>query len=233
MDGAEFGSKLRAAMDFFDDVGLIRTVSSIHSLPVREEFNAVALAPESSYKEIYLCAVSNSYYNIMLQDFSILQFSWTSDEAWRLAYLPNPWISGVEGAIEKVAEWEILEELGRYDQEEVALLIGDLPYYGSIPPIRFEFSVAQYRELSHPSAHFHIGRHTENRWPLSKKLNPLTFSMIIVKMYYVNNWAPYSFYYTGAEAGCLDARLVEQLERSGLVREFTEIERRSFHFTAR
>lgn len=229
----EFKQRIRAAFRLLNDrMGLLRSVSSIDSLRVDTEFNAVALAPERSYREIYLAAVSRSYYNFILTDYSLFQYSWLGATNWRLAFFPNPWIAGVPGAAERVADWEALEGLGQYDDEEVSQLISELPYYGSVPPLRFEHAVSQYRELSHPAAHLHIGRHTENRWPSSKVLNPLSFTQLILKMYYVQEWASCSAYYGGQDP-CLDLEFVQELQRSQRVHEFTETESRSFHLNAR
>ena len=234
MDGDEFRQRLRAAVEFITDLGLMRTVSALTSLNVDSGFNEVALDPTRSYGDIYLCAVSRSYYNVMLDDYSLYQFSWENAQSWRLAYLPNPWIAGIVEAAERVREWESLESLGAYDQEEVASLISELPYFGSIPPIRFEYSKTQYKELSHPCAHIHVGRHADNRWALSKELNPLTFAMMITKQYYPERWGPNSSYFIDGEAPeCLDAKLIVELERSRVVHDFTDTERRSLHFGAR
>jgi len=190
MDGDEFRRKLRAAWHFLhDELNIARSVSTLYSLKIDDEFNAVALDPESEYKHIYLKAVSRSYYNFLLNDYSIYQFSWSDRYSWRFAYLPNPWIAGVPAAAERIQEWEYLESLGAYDQEEMALLISEMPYYGSIPAIRFEYSVEQYRELAHPAAHFHIGRHADNRWASAKHLNPLTFVMAIMHLTYRDDLA--------------------------------------------
>jgi hypothetical protein len=167
-----------------------------------------------------------------LWDYALLQFSWTTNQAWRLAYLPNPWITGVAAAAERVAEWEALETLGALDEEAVAGLISELPYFASVPPIRFEFAADQYHELSHPAAHFHIGRHTENRWPVARLLNPLTFSMLIVKMFYPEAWGPKSCFYGQRVESCLDERFIGALAASGLVHDFSVNERRSLHFTS-
>jgi hypothetical protein len=234
MNGNEFRSRLRLAWEFLhNEIGIARSVSSLMSLKVDEGFNAIALDSAQSYKNIYITAISRSYYNFILSDFSIYQFSWSSNRSWRLAFLPNPWIAGVYEAATLVREWEALEALGAYDQEEVALLIGELPYYGSIPQIRFEYAPDQYRELAHPCAHLHIGRDTENRWALSKVLNPLTFVMMITKLYYVDSWSPNSQYYSGDAPGCFDTRLITELERSRRVHDFSPLEERSLHFSAR
>jgi hypothetical protein len=233
MESADFRQKIRAAWTFLNaDVKLAKVVSSLFSLDVDEEFNEVALAEESTYQQIYLRAVSRSYYNVLLWDYSLFQFSWTTNESWRLAYLPNPWIAGVPGAAERVADWEALESLGAIDDEEVSGLISELPYYASIPPIRFEYAVRQYKELCHPAAHLHIGRHTENRWPVARLLNPLTFVMFIIKMYYSEAWGPLSSFYGREVENCLDQRFIAALADSGLARDFTEDERRSLHLTS-
>lgn len=233
MDAGEFrqqiGSAYRALSERF---GLVRTVSSLHSLKVDTAFNEVALQEESTYQQIYLQALSRSYYNVLLNDYSMFQFSWSGADAWRLAYLPNPWLAGVPEAEEKVRDWEALEGLGRYDDNEVALLLSELRYHGSVPPFRFEYAPGQYKELSHPSAHMHIGRHTENRWPVSKALGPVSFVLMIVKMYYVETWASYSLYYDGV-APCVDAELIAELERSRRIHDFSGVEAQSFHFHAR
>src|SRR6266478_1222110 len=134
MQKNNFEQKIRAAARFWgDDMDLLQTTSSLQSLKVDLEFSKVALAPESSYRDIDLTALSRSAYNIGLNDYSVLQFSWINKESWRLAYLPNPWISGVDGALKKIETWEALQTLGRFDEEEVATLISELPYHGSIP----------------------------------------------------------------------------------------------------
>ena len=234
MDVAEFRNSVRGAWELLHtELGIARAVSSLSSLQVDTQFNDIALNPASSYQEIYLAAVSRSYYNIILQDYSIYQFSWMSPLSWRFAYLPNPWIAGVEGASELVDEWETLEGLGAYDQEEIAMLISELPYYGSIPPIRFEYAVDQYREMSHPCAHFHVGRHSDNRWASSRHLNPLSFVMMVTRLYYIESWAPRSKFFDDSCQSCLDVRLIQELERSGCVHDFTQTEKMSLHISAR
>lgn len=233
MDAGEFRQQIGSAYrTLHERFGLVRTVSSLHSLKVDLAFNEVALLAESTFQQIYLQALSRSYYNLLLNDYSMLQFSWSGNDAWRLAYLPNPWLAGVPEAEEKVREWEALEGLGRYDDSEVGLLLSELPYYGSIPPLRFEYALQQYKELAHPAAHLHIGRHTENRWPVSRALGPVSFVLMIVKMYYVETWARHSLYYEGA-VPCVDAELIADLERSRRIHAFSETEARSLHFHAR
>ena len=234
MQGADFDRLIRATWKFvYDELEIGRTVSSVNSLKVNPRFNIVALEDTSNYRDIYLAAVSLSYYNVMLLDYSIFQFSWTNDHTWRLAYLPNPWVAGVHGVEERIREWENLEALGELSDEDVANLISELPYFGSIPPIRFEYAVNQYREMIHPAAHFHLGRHTENRWPVARTLNPLTFAMLVSKLYYPAAWdAKSCFHHEAVGEHCVEARLIRELQASQVVHDFSPVERQSLHFVS-
>ena len=138
-----------------------------------------------------------AHYNILLKDFAYFQFTWESKSAWRLAYFPNPWITGVVNAEEKLVEWEGLTELGLLANDDVDEFVAELPYLGSVPPVRFEFSLIQYREVSHPAAHMHIGHHADNRWPFARLLDPLTFAMMLTKFYYPTVWNAQSQYANG------------------------------------
>ncbi len=53
-----------------------------------------------------------------------------------MAYLPNPWITGVAEAARVVANWEALVEIGELTHEEASDLFDELPYRGAVPPIR-------------------------------------------------------------------------------------------------
>lgn len=212
------------------DIGIVRTVSTLHSLSVNAEFNEIALDSDSMYKEIYLRALSLSYYNFLLEDYSVFQFSMKSEDEWRLAYLPNPWVTGVSTALSSISEWEALEEIGLYDQEDVAMLLGELPYHSSVPAIRFEYSAEQYAEFTHPGGHFHIGRDTDNRWATSRKFSPLLFVMMITKLYYRDKWLKN---YKNLEDDCFEQKMILEIQGCGVSHHFSERERRTLHFSAR
>ncbi len=233
MNKSDFEGKIRAAHQLLSsELDLLLTTSSLNSLSVNVLFNEVALDPEAHYQDIYGRALSASYYNFLLNDYSIFQFSWSSETAWRLAFLPNPWIAGVGDVEEQMDEWDELLAAGAINLEEMGELMSELSYTGAIPPIRFEYAVEQYRELVHPAAHLHIGRHFENRWPLHRVLNPLTFLMMILKMYYPPYWLERSIYFNHAATNCLDGRFIDELNKSRIVHDFSDNERASLHFFA-
>jgi hypothetical protein len=49
-------------------------------------------------------------------------------------------------------------------------------------------STAQYRRFKHPTCHFHIGSHTQNRWPIARALTPYMFCLMIIQLYYPDYW---------------------------------------------
>jgi hypothetical protein len=224
VDSADFDSQIRSSWHFLSGrLNIGRAFIWNRSLAVSDEFRNVALDDASDY------GLSLSHYNILLTDYSYFQFSFETE--WRLAYFPNPWIAGVEAAAHQLAEWEGGEADGSLSHEDVSMLMDEFNYYGSIPPIRFEYSKSQYKEIAHPAAHFHIGRDTDNRWPVAITIGPKMFTMLVAKMYYRKQWSSHSKFYGGSGVlACVDHLLMEVSTEAGLVHDFTDIERRSPHF---
>jgi len=166
MDEGDFNREIKNAWQLLKETPKIgRTLIWERSLPIDEVFRDVALSSESSYDQIFKTGLNRSNYNILLKDYAFLQFNWFDDRSWRLGFFPNPYLTGVAAAEPQLSDWELLEEIGALSHEEVSELIAEMPYAGAVPPIRFEYAPGQYRELTPPAAHFHIGRHDENRWP--------------------------------------------------------------------
>jgi hypothetical protein len=231
MDESEFAREIGRAWTMLkDDLDLGRFYICRVSLPVDEEFRDVAFNEESTYSLIFRTGLSRSHYNILLQDYSYFQFSRASDSSWRLGYFPNPWVTGSRMAEQQLEEWERLEEEGILTHENVSDLLESMPYIGAVPPIRFEYALGAYREIAHPAAHFHIGRHTENRWVCSLALGPTVFALLVAKLYYPEAWSRCSSYYGAAAEGCIESKLFDHLRDTRLVRMFSERELQGLHF---
>ncbi|MGL3211014.1 DUF2290 domain-containing protein [Bradyrhizobium sp. BR 1433] len=231
MDDRDFDREINGAWSLLRDTLKIgRTIISARSLEMDEQFRDVALDAELTYEEIFKTGLHRSNYNVLLSDYAYLQFRWENDHAWRLGYYPNPWLSGVASAKNLVARWEELETLGDLTYEETSDYIAEMPYQGAVPLIRFEYARAQYKEFSHPAAHFHIGRHTENRWPSSISIGPKAFSLIIAKLYYPEAWSKCSNFEGAGVSDCLEEQLLFILQDVRAVHEFSEKENLSFHF---
>lgn len=230
MDEREFIQQIGLAWSAIKDrLKIDRTLVRKASLRVDAEFNAVALNPNSSYDDIYRTGLSRSHYNILLKDYSYFQFSYESQQSWRLAYYPNPRITGVPEAQEMQAELERQEREGLMTFEEVSELLYEMPSVVAVPAIRYEYSKGQYKELAHPAAHFHVGRDTQNRWPCAILLGPLAFILFVSKMYYPNAWEICSTYYGTEIEDCLDREFITIIANCSSVQDFSDHERRSFH----
>src|ERR1700749_4105272 len=95
MNENEFARQIRNAWTVaYEILEVGRAVTTFASLGVDDEFREVALSGSSTYEEIFRTGLRRSNYNIILQDYGYFQFGFFSDESWRLAYYPNPFVSG-------------------------------------------------------------------------------------------------------------------------------------------
>lgn len=233
MDRTDFLASIRAAWAFIDTrLKLGEAVINTNSLAVDPLFNKVALERTSTYDSIYRAALSQSHYNIILDDQALFQFSWSSVTNWRLAYLPNPWITGFEQGLKTKKEAEDMLHNGHLTLEQFDEVLSSLELSNAVPPMRYEFALEQHREVVHPAAHFHIGRHTENRWGVSRRLSPKAFCMLVMKQYYSAEWNALSCF-AGHEGGeCIDQEFIEVLSGCNVVPNIPAAEKRLLHFSS-
>lgn len=231
MDQAEFVTEIRAAWSLLKEkLEIGRAFVSPGPLKIDPAFREVALDDTSTYEQIFRSGLNRSHYNVLLTDYAYFQFGHSDEQSWRLAYFPNPWLTGLPAAEQALRHWETLEEIGALTYEEATDFIADLQYTGSVPPIRFELAPDQYKEFAHPAAHFHIGRHTGNRWPSAISIGPKAFALIIAKLYYPEAWARCSTYCGAGVPDCIEQVLTATIANVRFVYDFSEQERRSFHF---
>ena len=233
MNKSEFLSSIRGTWELLNKrLKIADAIINTGSLSVDQGFNAVALDRSSSYERIYRSALSRSYYNIILNDEALFQFSWASSSSWRLAYLPNPWLTGYPHGLETRREAQTMVELGDLTLEEFDEVMASLDVSNAVPPIRYEYALDQHREVLHPAAHFHIGRHTENRWAVNRRLSPKAFCMLVAAQYYNESWNSLSSFAYEDVPDCIDAEFIATLNDCGVVPYFTDAEHRLLHFTS-
>ena len=230
MNEGYFKSSIRKTLNFLEQACLDEVVVNLSSLKVNQKFNEIALNSASSYQKIYRSALNLSHFNFQLTDFALLQFSWESEESWRLAYYPNPWFTGVPQARKGLNELREYLSAGALNSEEFSELVAtDFEFRNSVPMFRYEYSKKQYKEIIHPISHFHIGAYGGDRWALRRKLSPLSFTMLIVRMYYPDVWLPHSSFSNDGVADCWEQMLNNSLHHDGFSAEFTENEKVSMH----
>jgi len=185
MTPQEFNESIRGTHAILRECELLRSTAALRSEVASAEFRELALTPGTPYRDLYLCGLRNVDYNFLLTDYAYMQFSHFEDDRYRCAYYPNPF-SGTGDAFAE--DLEAALDAGTLNFEEYSAYISEQPYEVRAPLIRFEVDYASYVMLQHPTAHFHIGMHTENRWAVSRELTPRAFALLLSKLYYSENW---------------------------------------------
>lgn len=157
-------------------------------LPLNEEFRDLILSSKTTYSSVYVAGLSLSHYNILLTDYSYFQFSWDRENYVRYAYYPNPFISGKDNELESFRRLQELVESGLLQHEEYLTILSERSAMSGIPMLRYENAPDQRKKFAHPCSHFHIGFHSENRWPVRRILTPYAFSLLVFKNYYGSFW---------------------------------------------
>ena len=233
MKKAYCNKSIRQSLQFPARANLDEVTVNNSGLKANSEFNNVALAPEANYESTYRCALRLNHFNVLLKDYALFQFSWDSEASWRLAYYPNPWISGVASALNKLSDLkEKLEEGSISSEGFMELLATDFPLRQAIPMFRYEYSERQYIPVTHPAGHFHIGAFGQDRWAWSRKLSPKSFTMIMVRMYYPDVWLGNSSFHAEDVVDCWEVELRKSLKSDGVSAEFNVDEAASIHLNA-
>lgn len=181
MNERNFRRCIGQAWEFIDAANLGETFSCPVSLPTNSKFREKSLNKKVSYEEVFLFGLRNVCYNLLLADRSYLQFSRQNEESFRFVYYPNPFLGTEVVEIESLSDTDGYDD---FDMEEHLQLISERRNTQRPPIVRYEYAPAQYVELEHPSSHFHLGHHSDNRWPIRRILTPEVFTLIILKQFY-------------------------------------------------
>lgn len=165
--------------------GLLAHAGSVVSLRASSDFKRVARKARN-YREVYDAALNSQQFNLLLDDGAFFQFSLLDNGDIRLAFYPNPY-KFIEYMDLKQDAQELLEAK-ELTIEEYSQILSEADFNADIPTIRYDYSVNQYNDFYHPAAHFHIGYHSENRWPVRKILTPYAFTLKVLRHYYVGLW---------------------------------------------
>ncbi|WP_287291849.1 DUF2290 domain-containing protein [Mesorhizobium sp.] len=230
MNRHEVQTGISQAWKTVEELGLGLTISDPSPLDVNDQFRDICIKANASYVDIYELGLKLSYYNFSFNDYSYFQFSWSGDNNVRYAYYPNPYLSGDQEAVAKLAKWHELLGAGLITHEDFLEYLRGRPADARIPLIRYENAPAQYKRFSHPCSHMHIGRHDDNRWAVDRLLTPHAFVLLIIKQYYGSTWR--ALENDQEENGNeLETKLINAKQNSRQIGTdyFEEIERRSFY----
>jgi len=193
----------------------------------------MALDPNTTYAALYRAGLTHRDYNILLTDFSYFQFQHTPDGASfsvRYAFYPNPHERAA------AAQYEQAQLLGD-EGDGYELFLDELtntPEDHRVPAIRYEVAFTDYKPLVHPTAHFHFGLHSENRWPAQRVFTPLAFALVIAKQFFCDAWHEHGQKIDpSSKTNAFDAKLFQERIQCPILPEeyFSGDERRQFFFS--
>ncbi|QPO13233.1 DUF2290 domain-containing protein [Thalassospira sp. A40-3] len=232
MNERELSRSILAFWDAVTRAGISLTISNSSSLTCSEEFIATAMLKDVSMEELYLCGLRNSDYNVLLKDRSFFQFTIKRRGGLRYAYYPNPFFGADEKRVSELEGMDEYVQEGLLTQEEFLAKIAELRANMLPPVLRFEYDPQDYVEMVHPSSHFHLGFHSENRWAVERVLSPLAFGLHVTKMYYSAKWSEAENKNVGGQEITVDDELINAKASCPVVPEelFSQREREQFYF---
>ena len=156
----------------------------------------VSLCRRKTYVEVWRQLLEESYFNILLRDYSIFILKLGVRGAYdqnniSLSYFgcPFDFVSIEDYIIEEYGE-EYLEY--QYDagfQKEYEQVLNDSPPVESPVMFRYDYSPNLYLPARHPASHLHVGFQNEIRMGCKRILDPLSFISFVLRQQYPEIWA--------------------------------------------
>lgn len=184
----DFGAQVSRAYKFFKNLGL----ANRHNDKVSYQSIVVDKFRDFPYREQWEYFWKNKYYDILMNDLSIIQFKPPTEQnpEYSFCYYDSPIMGesyeqfliglGFSMKSEGYQLWEDYEE---------SILSAPLKQY--VTPIRFDYSPNSYREGVHPTAHIHIGLENHVRIATHKLLEPLSFSLFVARQTKPEHWSKF------------------------------------------
>lgn len=196
MNEGSMRNSIKLGIDLLKKIDLLNKENhtrpfSLNSSKFSGEFYSVC--QKDTYKDIYKAIMDNSDYDILLHDYSVIQFSMNinreneDDITIRYAYYPN--FGKVKTYEEFLEELELdYDECGEefmYDYEQS---LAEAQINIGICPIRYDYDYRLYQGINHSISHIHIGHNNEVRIATSKILTFDKFILFVIRNIYPLKW---------------------------------------------
>jgi len=181
--------EIRACIDLVDNADLLGALNENVSLPLNYVAQSRGL-PYSSYWELYK---TNFWFHIKLKDESLILFE---EDSFRFIMSPISIPTHEDFiAYDLGDDWDHFnaEEkenylTSEYFKHSYHSYIETTSDFKSHTPVRLDQHPNQYKPLSHPAHHLHIGYENESRIPVKRVLTPQAFTAFIISTFYPKNW---------------------------------------------
>lgn len=201
------------------------------ALEASDDFKSASSDANSTYEDVYLVGMRDSQYNILLRDYSFFQFGMGGRDGVRFAYYPNPFLGQATETLSELGELREYVSEGILEVEDFLHRVSEIRHHRQPPMMRYEYSLSQYVENSHPCSHIHLGFHGENRLPVKRYLTAHGFCLLIFRLFYLENWQKADSIKVGEQNLEIDA-IFEAVRTDCRVlhaHEFSEAESKRFH----
>lgn len=181
--------EIRACIDLVDNADLLGTLNESVNLPLNYVAQSRGLT-YSSYWELYK---KNFWYHIKLKDESLIFFE---KDSFRFIMSPISTPTHEDFiAYDLGDEWEEFDDeekdaylTSEYFKNSYNSYIETTADFRSHTPVRLDQHPSQYKALSHPAHHLHIGYENQSRIPVKRVLTPQAFTAFIISTFYPKNW---------------------------------------------
>lgn len=142
---------------------------------------------ELSYLDQWKVAREKSWFHLVLEDHSLLQFSETGDSS-SFSFLQCPLaIPTFREYLAKIgAEYTAQER--REHQAAYEQVVATSSLRAHITPIRFDYDKTGYACGVHPVSHIHIGLDNQVRLGVNRRLSAVSFVLFVIRHMYPDCW---------------------------------------------
>ncbi len=182
MNKGKFEAARNEAEGIFDKLGLLENRNPFPLYPP----DMPSLVRRLPYREMWERSLQSGWFDLRLTDQSIIQFKLKPNPSYSYLDTPLVALSFEEFALQQYGEdwpvvaYEIREEYDQYLLSSAR----ERP----VTPIRYDYDVELYDEGRHPAGHIHFGLDTNIRVCVTKIMNPISFSLFIIRQCYPLAW---------------------------------------------
>lgn len=184
---SNFQSKLNSSIKLLRSSSLFQSENRYPKVPV----DIASICREKSYAEIWRFLLSESYFRILLNDYSFFMFNVVNNPlSISMSYYgcPYDFVTLEDYIVESYGEEYLPLKYDPEIKEEYELALNDRPALKAPVTFRYDYSPDLYESGRHPASHFHIGFENEIRIGCYRILDPLSFTAFVIRQHYPEIW---------------------------------------------
>ncbi|MGE5437708.1 MAG: DUF2290 domain-containing protein [Syntrophothermus sp.] len=155
---------------------------------IRKDINDIQTNYYGEYNTVYESLIKKYNYDFLLYDESFFQYDFNESNGYiRYAFFQFPYDFPTYDNYLLQNGFDI-NEIGEALRTEYEQEISEANLMNNVYPIRYEYSIKDYKTLLHPASHLHIGYHNDIRISSAHIITPLVFTLFVIKNCYYDLW---------------------------------------------